>query len=432
MKRIAIRREDKSKWERRTPLIPEDVRELKEKHGIETVVQSSPIRIFTDEEYKKVGAIVSESPDAPFVFGIKEIPLHVFEEGKTYIFFSHTIKGQSYNMPMLKRMIELKTTLIDYERIVDEQGRRLIAFGKFAGIAGMIDTLWALGKRLEWEGLKTPFLHIKRAYEYHSVKELEEESEHIGRMIKEEGLPHEITPLVVGFAGYGNVSTGAQEVLDLLPVKNVPPEELFNLKDDRYTIYKVVFKEEHMVERKDGGDFELYDYYNNPDKYEGVFYRYLPYLTVLVNAIYWDERYPRLITKKYLMENYEIGRSKLKVIGDISCDIEGGVECTIKATEPDEPVYVYNPKTQKIKMGYEGDGIVILAVDILPSEVPRDASIYFSKILRKFVPDIVNASYPKDFNDCTLPPFLKRAVIVYKGELTPEYRYLEKYIQEEG
>ena len=428
MKRIAIRKEDKSRWERRAPLVPEDVRELKEKHGIETVVQSSPIRVFKDEEYREAGAIISDKPDAPFVFGIKEIPVHVFEEGKTYIFFSHTIKGQPYNMPMLKRMLELKTTLIDYERIVDDNGRRLIAFGKFAGIAGMIDTLWALGKRLEWEGLKTPFLHIKRAYEYHSVKELEEESEKIGREIKEEGLPPEITPFVVGFAGYGNVSTGAQEVLDLLPVKEITPEELFTLKDDRYTIYKVVFKEEHMVERKDGGKFELQEYYHHPEKYKGVFEKYLPYLTVLVNAIYWDERYPRLVTKKYLKENYEPGRSKLKVIGDISCDIEGGVECTLRATEPDEPVYVYNPQKEEITMGYKGDGVVVLAVDILPSEVPRDASIYFSHILKGFVPDIVNASYPPGFENCTLPPVLKRAVIVYKGELTPDYRYLEKYL----
>ena len=331
-------------------------------------------------------------------------------------------------MPMLKRMMELKTTLIDYERIVDEDGRRLIAFVRFAGIAGMIDSLWALGRRLEYEGYRTPLLHIKRAYEYRSVKELEEESEHIGEEIQREGFPEEISPVVVGIAGYGNVSQGAQEVLHFLPVQEVSPGELKNIKGERHHLYKVVFKEEDMVERVDGGKFELQDYYKHPEKYIGIFSHYLPYLTLLVNAIYWDEKYPRLVTKEYLKENYRTGESKLKVIGDISCDINGAIECTEKATEPGEPVYVYEPDSDRIVMGIKGDGPVILAVDILPSEVPMDASIYFSHILKNFVPEIVNGQYPDEFEKCSLPYHLKKAVIVYKGELTPEYKYLEKYL----
>jgi len=428
MKRIGIRRETKSVWEKRVPLIPEDVRELKEKYGIETVIQPSDIRIFPDEAFREAGAVVSEKLDAPFIFGVKEMPLDFFEEGKTYIFFSHTIKAQEYNMPMLKRMIELKTTLIDYERIVDDNGRRLIAFGKFAGIAGMIDSLWALGKRFELEGIKTPLSHVKRAYEYRSVKELEEQSQHIGEEIQRFGFPEEISPMVVGIAGYGNVSQGAQEVLHFFPVQEVAPSELKDLKGERHHIYKVVFKEEDMVVKKDGGVFELQDYYNHPEKYQGIFENYLPYLTLLVNAIYWDERYPRLVTKDYLKKNYVPGESKLKVIGDISCDINGAIECNEMATEPGEPVYVYEPKQDRIVMGINGEGPVILAVDILPSEVPMDASIYFSHILKKFVPEIVNGKYPEDFERCTLPPYLKRAVIVYRGELTPDYRYLKEHL----
>ena len=428
MKRIGIRRETKSVWEKRVPLIPEDVRELKEKYGIETVIQPSDIRIFPDEAFREAGAVVSEKLDAPFIFGVKEMPLDFFEEGKTYIFFSHTIKAQEYNMPMLKRMIELKTTLIDYERIVDDNGRRLIAFGKFAGIAGMIDSLWALGKRFELEGIKTPLSHVKRAYEYRSVKELEEQSQHIGEEIQRFGFPEEISPVVVGIAGYGNVSQGAQEVLHFFPVEEISPQELKHLKGERHHIYKVVFKEEDMVVKKDGGVFELQDYYNHPEKYQGIFENYLPYLTLLVNAIYWDERYPRLVTKDYLKKNYVPGESKLKVIGDISCDINGAIECNEMATEPGEPVYVYEPKQDRIVMGINGEGPVILAVDILPSEVPMDASIYFSHILKKFVPEIVNGKYPEDFERCTLPPYLKRAVIVYRGELTPDYRYLKEHL----
>ncbi|HIC98667.1 MAG TPA: PCRF domain-containing protein [Pyrodictiaceae archaeon] len=254
------------------------------------------------------------------------------------------------------------------------------------------------------------------------------QSERIGRENQEEGFPEEVSPVVVGIAGYGNVSQGAQEVLHFLPVEEVSPFELEHLRGERHHIYKVVFKEENMVVRKDGGRFELNDYYKHPEKYQGVFEDYLPHLTLLVNAIYWDERYPRLLTKEYLKTYWVSGGRKLKVIGDISCDINGAIECTERTTDPGNPVYVYEPQYDSIVMGVGGDGPVILAVDILPSEVPRDASIYFSRILKRFVPEIVEGEYPKDFEKCTLPPYLKRAVIVYQGDLTPDYRYLEEHL----
>jgi len=427
-KTIGIRREDKSIWEKRTPVIPEDVVGLKEHYGINTIIQPSKIRVFKDEEYISAGAKLSEYLDSKFIFGVKEMPVSFFERKKTYVFFSHTIKGQSYNMPMLKKIIELEDTLIDYERIVDDQNRRLIAFGRFAGIAGMIDILWALGKRLEWEGYSTPLLHIKRAYEYHGVKELEENSKRIGEKIKIQGFNKEIAPIIIGIAGYGNVSQGAQEVLHFFSVKEVSPQELPKVTNNENVIYKVVFKEEDMVKIKDNGKFDLQDYYTNPDKYYSVFKNYLPYLTVLINAIYWNERYPRLVTKEWVKKNYRQG-IKLKIIGDISCDIEGAIEITKKATEPGEPVYVYNPKTEEVKMGFKGEGPVILAVDILPSEVSRDASIYFSHKLKQFIPEILNADYPEDFVRCSLPSHLKKAVIVYKGKLTQDYRYLEENLK---
>jgi len=322
----------------------------------------------------------------------------------------------------------LEDTLIDYERIIDNRKRRLIAFGRFAGIAGMIDTLWALGKRLKWEGYSTPFLHIKRAYEYQGVKELEESSKHIGEEIKDKGFNKDIAPLIIGIAGYGNVSQGVQEVLHFFPVKEISPQELPKITNNENVIYKVVFKEKDMVKRKDNGKFDLQDYYNNPNKYYSVFNNYLPHLTVLINAIFWNEKYPRLVTKEWIKKNYKQG-IKLKIIGDISCDIEGAIEITKKATEPGKPVYVVNPRTEEIRMGFKGEGPVILAVDILPSEVSRDASIYFSHKLKQFIPEILNADYPKNFVRCSLPSHLKKAVIVYKGELTHDYRYLEEYLK---
>ena len=432
---IGIRREDKNKWERRVPLTPEHVKELRENHSVEVWLQPSPIRIFSDKEYIRVGAKIAEdlSP-CPVVFGVKEMPLHFLLPHKTYVFFSHVIKGQAYNMPMLKRMLELRCQLIDYEKVTDEKGRRLIFFGKHAGLAGMIDTLWALGQRLSWERIPNPFEQIKNAYKYKSLVEAKEEISEVGEKIKTEGLNKSLVPLICGIAGYGNVSHGVQEILDLLPIKEIKPDEIFTLiRSSNYSknhIYKVVFKEEHMVEPISFKDrFELQDYYDYPEKYRSKFETYIPHLTMLVNCIYWDKRYPRLVTKKYvkqLFSNKE--KPKLRVIGDISCDIEGSVECNLKWTQPDNPIYVYDPFEDKAIDGYEGSGPVVLAVDNLPCEISKEASAYFSQVLKPFIPEIVKADFTVDFDRCILPPPIKNAVIAYHGELTPNYRYIRNFL----
>ncbi len=431
---IGIRREDMYALERRVPLTPKDVHELAQKHGVEVIVQSSLKRVFTDEEYLRVGIKVKEDlASCSVIFGIKEIPIPVFKEEKTYVFFSHTIKGQSYNMAMLSRMLELRCTLIDYEKVTDEDGRRLIFFGNYAGLAGMIDTLWALGKRLAWEGIPNFFEEVNRALDYRDLAAAREAIRRVGERIADAGLPEAITPLVVGFAGYGNVSRGAQEILALLPVCEIAPEELRTLHKEKETsnrvVYKVVFKEEDMVKRVDSKrPFDLQEYYQHPERYQGIFKRYLAHLSVLVNAIYWDTVYPRLVTKAVVKKMYEKGQPRLRVIGDISCDVEGAIECTVKATEPDDPVYVYDPVADRAISGVEGNGPVIMAVDILPSELPREASIYFSGVLKAYIPAIAQADFTGDFDACDLPAPIKRAVIAYRGELTPEYSYLKKYL----
>ncbi|MFQ6031840.1 MAG: bifunctional lysine ketoglutarate reductase /saccharopine dehydrogenase family protein [Candidatus Zixiibacteriota bacterium] len=431
---IGIRREDKNKWERRVPLIPEHVKELGENHSIRVWLQPSPIRIFSDQEYIKFGANIQEAlSPCPVIFGVKEMPLHFFSPGKTYVFFSHVIKGQPYNMPMLKRILELKCQLIDYEKVTDEKGKRLIFFGKHAGLAGMIDTLWALGRRLSWERIPNPFEQIKNAYRYKSLVEAKEEISEVGEKIKNERLNKSLVPLIFGIAGYGNVSHGVQEILDLLPIKEIRPDEIFSLVGgsnySRNHIYKVVFKEEHMVEPVSPQNrFELQDYYDHPEKYRSRFESYIPYLTLLVNCIYWDKRYPRLVTKKYLKQLFSTQeKPNLRVIGDISCDIEGSVECNLKWTQPDNPVYVYDPFADKAINGYEGSGPVVLAVDNLPCEISKEASTYFSQVIKVFIPEIARADFSANFDRCILPPSIKNAVIAYHGELTPDYRYIQKY-----
>jgi alpha-aminoadipic semialdehyde synthase len=425
---LGIRREDKSKWERRAPLAPEHVRALKEEHGLDVVIQPSDIRVFTDDEYRAVGTKVDEDlSGCNLVVAVKEIPKDLLRTGGAYMYFSHTIKAQPYNMAMLGRILDRGCTLIDHEKVTDERGVRLVGFSYHAGLAGMIDTLWSLGQRLRLEGISTPFERIGQAYTYSSLDAALEELRAVASAIKKDGLPRELGPVVIGLAGYGQVSRGAQFVLDELEPESRDPSELEGLEAGK--LFKVVFKEEHMVERTDGSAFDLQTYYTKPELHRPVFERYLESLTVLVNCIYWEDRYPRLVTNDDLRRRYAEGPSpKLRVIGDISCDIDGAIQATVKPTQPDSPVYVFDPRAGQAIDGVEGAGPVIMAVDNLPCELPKDATMTFGSALVGLLPEAVTADFGATFDDLALPPPLKRAVIAHGGELAPEYRYLGEHV----
>lgn len=431
MVRAGVRCEDRYAMERRVSILPKHVKKLIEE-GVEISVYPSPKRVFKDIEYQNAGAKLTENlSDCDVIFGVKEVPITAFEEKKTYVFFSHTIKGQAYNMPSLKKMMELKCNLIDYEKIT-EKGRRLIFFGKYAGLAGMINSLWSMGLKLKDDGFDTPFLKLKQAHKYSSLEAAKEAISNVGQDIADYGLPREVTPLTIGFAGYGNVSMGAQEILSLLPVKEISPEKLEALSKRENlplnVLYKVVFHEKHLVRPKNyDTNFELYDYYNYPEKYESNFDQYIPNLSILINCIFWTEKYPRLITKKNINKLWNKNK-KLKVIGDISCDINGSIEITEKATEIENPVFIYHPNTHKTSDGYSGDGILIMSVDILPSELPKESSETFSKALMPFLKEIIIADYSVDYSELNLPEPILNALILHNGEFTPDFKYMEKFL----
>jgi saccharopine dehydrogenase (NAD+, L-lysine forming) len=431
-KTIGIRHEDKYVMERRVAITPSHLKKLTEQ-GLKFQVQSSPKRIFSDAEFEEAGAeIVTDLPKASVIFGVKEMPADFFETDKTYVFFSHVIKGQAYNMPMLKAMMQKKCNLIDYEKIENEENKRLIFFGKYAGLAGMINSLWSLGQRLQQQGVDTPFLGIRQAYTYNSLEEAKAAVAEAGAAIASDGLPAHLSPMVIGFTGYGNVSVGAQEIANLLPSMEITPDQLLYLdehKAARNVIYKVVFKEKDLSEPLEPNtDFDLQHYYQYPEAYKNQFEKYIPKLTVLMNCMYWDDRYPRIVTKDYLSMLYRQGEPKLKVIGDVTCDPDGSIECTHKGTEIEDPVFVYNPFERKPIMGFEGEGLLVMAVDILPSELPREASMTFSNALFPFVKAITEADFEKNFEELPLPSAIKKALILHKGELTPDYKYIEKYL----
>jgi alpha-aminoadipic semialdehyde synthase len=436
LKTLLIRAEDKNRWERRAPLVPEDLRKILEETGARAFVEKSGKRVFTEDQYTAAGAgSCAGMADGEVILGVKEIPVEKILDNKTYVFFSHTVKGQKDNMPLLRRIIDSSATLIDYERIIDEEGRRLIYFGPYAGDAGAIDLLSLMGEHWAEKGLTTPFTEVRRAHQYESVEAACEHIREIGRRIQKDGLPRQLCPFTIGILGYGNVSGGAQKIFDCLPTERIAADAIGDWvaqdQGNRHTVYLTVFKEQDLVRPKaEGTLFDLQEYYNHPERYAGRFDRFLPHFTLLVNAVYWEKRYPRFVTwsgLKRLAESTPV--PKLCGIADISCDTCGSIECNVKSTDSDSPAYRIDPKTGAIEDGHLGEGIVLLAVDNLPCELPKDSSSFFSSQLRPFVPGLLSADYDSSLDASGLPPEVKRAVIVYNGQLTRDYEYLKRYLK---
>jgi len=428
MNRVGIRREDKNRWEARIPLIPDDIARLRSE-GFDIRVQSSGRRAFGDAELAQLGVpVTAELDDCDVVLGVKEMPPETFRRRTTYVFFSHVIKGQPYNMPMLRRLMEQECTLIDYERIVDDEGRRKVAFGFHAGLAGAIDTLWALGQRWAQLGVQTPLERLQPAHAYGSLHAAKTAISAVAQACREDPQFETQAPIILGVTGYGRVAQGVHEILDVLEPVEVPPEELGSVDCSRSQFVRVRFEERHFAEPLDHSPFDRERYYAEPEAFRGIFgSRYLPHLTGLFNAIYWEPRYPRLVREADLRALYAVEhRPRLRVIGDISCDIEGSIEVTKKATDPSEPVFVWDVDRRAALDGFEGRGPVIMAVDILPTELPREASEAFSSALAPLLPAL--ATHDFDGGVDGLPSELRRAVILDRGRLTADYDYLAAHV----
>lgn len=432
---IGIRKESKYPTERRAPFTPDQVKDLIHAYDINVIVQPCEKRFFRNEEYQRAGALISNDlSECNVVFGIKEIPIADLIPKMPYCFFSHTIKGQSHNMPMLKRILEIKDTLLDYELVKNEKGKRMIFFGNYAGYAGMIDSLWALGQRLLWEEIRSPFSDIMQTNQYHSLDEAKAAIRKVGANIKNSGLPAELVPFVCGFTGYGHVSKGGQAIFDLLPVETIPAKRFFDFMEagsfSNKTLYKIEFTKPDMYENIDG-TFSLDEFRNYPDRYAARIERFIPHLTMFINGIFWQPRHPRLLTKSFLRSVYNSStKQKLRVIGDITCDVNGSIEITIKATNSRNPVYVYEPLTDHVVDGWEGNGPVVLAVDKLPSEIPLEASQDFGKTLMPFVPQLAMMDFSLPLKDLRLPASFKNAVVAHNGRLTPQYDHLRSHLDQ--
>ena len=431
---IGLRREDKQ-GERRAPLSPQHVQELVRDHGVAVRVEPAPERIFPDAEYAAAGAGISTRlDDCGLLLGVKEVALEWLAPERTHAFFSHLIKGQSQNAPLLRGLVDGRCTLVDYEPIVDARGRRLIFFGRQAGHAGMIDALWAYGRRLKWEGLANPFEEIRRANEYADLDEARRHIASVGERIRRERLPANLRPVVVAFAGSGNVCKGAQEVFERLPYQELEVHELAGLAEARErprdVVFKTVLGRAQRVRRADGG-FDEAEYRHHPGRYSSRMAEYLPHLSLLVNGTYWEPGLPTLVTVDQVEQLWrDSDRPKLRVIADISCDVCGSIELTVKTTEADDPVYVYDLDSGEALSGVAGRGPVVLAVDNLPSELPREATERFGDSLLRFVPALASCDWSRSFHDLALPDELHRAVVVHRGSLAPRYASLQQLVKE--
>ena len=446
---IAIRREDDNKkGEKRVAITPEIAGNLVNS-GFDVLIQPaiSPTnnetkRIFDDEKYISAGARLSENIDeANIIVGLKEIHDHEnnINSNKAYFKFSHTHKGQKKNMNMLRSFVNKKATLVDYELITNEQNQRsLTAFTFSAGHAGMVDTLWALGEKLKRQGVRNNFEVIKQAVVKEDLNHSREVIRQVGESIKNIGTPAELPPVITCFCGRGRTSAGAQSVYDEFGGEEITLDQLEDVFNNgsKNKVYKLVLevydmfrlKENSLVEKYNQmSDKEKFDHYiNNPEMYESNLDRVLPYITVLMNCVLWSEKYPRLVTRKLMNKIYSQNKN-LQVVGDITCDPEGAIEFS-KETWIDNPVYTYDPATNTNQDGFSESGVVVMAITNLPCEFSADASHGFCKNLSVYFDDIINANFIDTLEESNLPDDIKRAVIVWNGEFTENFKYMREFI----
>lgn len=341
-------------------------------------------------------------------------------------------------MPLLDKLLALNIRMVDYECIREPKSvgpfqQRLVAFGRYAGIAGAFDFLRGIGEFLLQKKYQTPFL-IGSSYMYPDYEAMQAALQGVSRSILSGGIPKKLAPVVFAVSGTGRVSQGSVEVLEQLPHVKVDPKDLRSFLEDpanaknNKQIVICSFTSADLVRHKQGKAFDKKDYYSNPENYEGVFHEYLDLVTWLVNGIYWEAKYPRVLSIDDLKEAQSNDACKLLGVTDISADAEGSVQFTSRFTSIEEPFLLYNAHTNSFKENMEELGendILFHSVDHLPAEMPKEASNHFGSKLLPFVEQVVKSDFSKPFSEQEdLPEEVRNAVIVAHGKLTPDYEYI--------
>lgn len=399
MLKIGVIREGKTPLDERVPLIPSQTKFLSENFSnVTVVIQESTFRCFKDEDYRALGVPVKDNvSEADILLGVKEVPIRDLIEGKTYLFFSHTIKKQAYNRELLRAILKKKITLIDYECLTNVDKQRIVAFGRYAGIVGAYNGILTFGKRYN-------LFNIRRAHECFDLEDLKTE-------YKKVKLP----PIKIVITGGGRVSKGAQEVMNGLGVEEITPEN-FLKNNYQSAVYTRLHSHDYNVS-KTGKPFTDEDFHALPHEFDGDFLKYAHQADLLIAGAYWDPSAPVLFTRKDVLDK----DFKIKVIADITCDIEGSIPSTLQPCTIENPVYDYDPVDGMVDTAFSNENnITVMAVDNLPCELPRDASRDFGQqLIDNVIPHLIGSD---DDN------IIKRATIAKNGELTDHYAYLQDYV----
>ena len=396
MIKIGLLQERKIPADNRVALTPAQCKWIqKNAADVKVIVQSSPDRCYSDKEYSSVGMEVKQDlSECDILLGIKEVPEKYLIEGKTYLFFSHTKKQQSYNQRMFQAILEKKITLIDYECLEHDDGQRILGFGFFAGVVGAHNGMMAYGQRTGQFGLG-------RVHKQQSFRELI----HTYFGLK---LPR----MKVVVTGSGRVAHGVLEVMNLMGIIEVEPDEFLE-REFAYPVFTQL-KGADLYGHKETGTYQREDFHQHPENYRCRFLPFTKSADVLMNGIYWDTDMPRLFEWEDLREK----DFRITTIADITDDKGGSVPCNLGDTTIHDPVYGVHRQSREKTAPYLSGSIDIMAVGNLPNELPRDASRYFGEQLIKYVlEDLVRGG----------SPIIERATMVRKGKLTGPYSYLEEY-----
>ncbi|HTA84466.1 MAG TPA: NAD(P)-dependent oxidoreductase [Bacteroidia bacterium] len=395
--KLGILREEKKPPEKRVAFTPLQCTELMRAHpGLEIYVQKYASRCYTDAEYESFGLpLVDDLSHCDILMGLKEMPVDKLIPGKKYFMFSHTMKKQPYNAKLLKGMLAKNVQLMDYECLTDKEHNRIIGFGRYAGIIGAYNGILGYGKRYN-------LFDIKPANQCRDRKELEAE---LGRV----RLPN----MKILVTGGGRVANGVIETLGMLKIRKVTPYEFLHCSY-REPVYCQLHSKDYY-RPKDGSSWSTADFYSHPEKYVSTFLAFTKECDLLMTAHYWDIKAPVLFTK----DQMKLPDFHISVIADITCDINGSVPSTLKASTIAEPFYGYNQLTEQLDIPFNKNTITIMAVDNLPCELPREASEDFGK-------ELIDRVMPSVFGEDT-EGIIERATICKDGKLTPHFAYLSDY-----
>lgn len=398
-KKIGIIREGKTPPDRRVPLTPKQCHEIA-MQGIDIAVQRSRVRAYTDAEYTAHEVRLTEDlTDRDLIIGVKEVPLDMLMAGKAYLFFSHTIKKQPHNAKLLRTVLDRKITLIDHELLTDTKEKRVLAFGKWAGVVGAYNAIRA------WQATAggPP---LKPAHECHDRVEMDM---HLAAF----PLPKDLR---IVLTGTGRVGHGAMETLDRAGMTKVSPEDFLHKTFDQ-PIYTLLGSEALYV-RDDGKPFDRAAFHADPRGHHANFMPYAERAQVYIACHFWDARGPKILTA----ENLRDPRNSIRVVADISCDIDGPIDSTLRASTIAEPFFGYDPATGKECATATPGSITVMSVDNLPCELPRDSSKSFGR-------DLMNFVLPHLTGDDS-EGMIERATIAKGGKLTEHYQYLADYAAE--